>query len=644
MRTHGDYALVQLWPDRDRARRLMRADSLAAIRFELIERDADVAGWIDLVFAAGGATYVLPGVLAQLSMVAGQDPGALLWPRESAVAADAVPAIADRVLAHVGALFRGEMVPSERAIELVACEPFRAARARGELGAAPLGTVLPRMAPWIYAGRSATGIAARIAGGDAALGAAVLRGFGIASEIAGHPDGLDWYGVVSQPCSGAPALVVDETGTGDARLALRRPAIVAGWREIPITAPRPMDVAFAFDERDERAGSFWVREKESARSRVAAEPVRASRIGARLALVARDDVRADAEADTDQIDAIAEQFGRALGAEVRILRYAEDGEAAASDLTVVFGDLSDAGCKAALQRAAARERPFLVVPEPFAPYAAWYEAALAAMFHTWDDDEATARSVAAFDAGAFDAGVPFLRPPGVPEAEPIPALARASAVVIGPNHEQGKVAVYMAGSAAPSLAALPLLPATDSTGEVRTGAKSFAFAHASATPRSGLLLAAFALRDTSVPFVIATTGADAAFCARLRRVAGPYTTVLVDPSVETIDGLYREAGMFVDLSLRPRGPSRLLRALRAGALPVVMASSPLASFFVQSDLIPRAALESVRHTLVRLWKSPLRQARAQTLARASDALLGTGDPFAEIHQLFVAFAPGFGLT
>ena len=644
MRTHGEHALLGLWADPVRTHALVRADALAAIRFELVERAGTALGWIDLTFVADGEIHVVPGLLTDLADAVLGDAGALVWPRYASAAAAAVPEIAERVSAHLAGLLGARAVPAEDARLLGAPSPaFDAARKRGDVGAAPLRVVLTRMAPWVHTARVAGGEAARISAKNGALGAAVLRTFGIASEFRPGDDARAWYAVTSSALRCAPGIVVDDDGTSLAdeayHVALGRPR-GEGWREIAIAAPRPLDRTLSDDGGDDAGnGSFWVREavRHDVPPATPAQP--ALPAAGRVAILARADLHTQADVDTDHIDALADGL-RAAGATVHVSAYLDRNAIPPVDCTVAFGDLADPAYREALQRP--RPHPLVAVPEPLAPYAAWFEAAAIELLAAFGDDEQLELRTLAFDAGELPVTGVERTGRGSRDGgrEITVALRGASAIVVGPGDEGAVLTRAAGGDALPIVPVLPLIAASAAPARGLAGRRPFAFAHAPAIPRSGLLALAFALRDVDLPLIVATSGGDARYLTLLRHAAGPYTSIIVDPPADRLAALYAQAALFVDVALRPRGSGRLLRAIRAGALPLVVAGSPSASFVGPGELIPRATLESIRDALLRRHRSPLRAARAAALQQAAEAMFDGTDPLRAFRGTLARFVPG----
>jgi hypothetical protein len=641
MRTFGEFALLDLWADRARAERLVQAESLAALRFELVEREGAALGWADLTFALGEETYVVAGVMFDPNALPRLDPGTLVWPRGAAFAAAAIPEVAERVVRHLDVLLRSRAVPGERAVELRPLPAFARARARGELGAAPLATALVRMAPWVYAGRAAGGGEARIDGRDAALGAAVLRRLGFRVEAAAPAEELAWYGCVTAALGARPVLGAgSRAAEAPFALALDAPPD-ADWSAVAIATPRPLDVALAYDPVEPRAATFWLR-----------RPTQAARVQPRanlapapghIVLVGREDLFRQPDADTDHVVALTAGL-RAGGASVEIVGYGDDDAAHFADVGVLLGDLRDPAFAAALARAAARELPFITMPEPLAAHDAWHEYALE-LLRPWQDDDGLGPLMASLDAGTLQiGGLPRLRPTPEPTPELRAAFLRTAGVVTGPEGgPRGPLGDVMGGEKLPILPTLPVLPDDCAAPVLSSSALRYVLAHGPGQPRSGLITLAYALRELDLPLVLATTSGDDTFVRILRRAAGPHATVLVDPSAETLTALYRETTLFVDLAPRPRGSARLMRALRCGALPVLVAGSPFANLLQPFELIPRATVESVRATVERIWRSPLRVARTVALRRAADALFADGDGLGELRQLLGSIEPGLAL-
>jgi hypothetical protein len=630
MRTHGDYSVCQLWPFGADERELIAAGRLAVARFESIRRSSKMWGWLDLTFARDDATTLVSGILVDVIAASRNDPSALIFPRgaAAAIAVEREWELTSFLLPQLRMLTRARAVPSEEIMRFVPCEAFERARDAGEFGAAPLAAALVRMAPWVAAARLATGGPIAIHGRDWALGAAVARRFGVAVTRSSDVRADGWYRVIAGTVDDAPEVSVADTfaggGTAPFCVALDAAEIASrDARVVGVPQPLPMEAVLTYDPDDAPEicrfavaaphRAFVVPERARTRPRTASRS---------LVMLVRDDFPAAPDADSDELGELALR-ARAAGIDVSFAAAGDLGALDTGAAVLACGAFDDPAFAQTLTALAGRTGPFAVVFTPAAPGAVRHEAALSPVVQA-EDDELLESASRAFDARTLDSGVraPLPPPGGVALTQLAAALSGAALLVpaVTDNRETFGLAELTFTVAGPIV---PPDEGDDDAGSV-CGHGPFIFAHAPATPRSGLLALALALRDTEIPCVIAAAVADLDYATELRRMAGPRTIVLSNASDGLINALYRQATIFVDSSIRPRGVSRIVRAARSGALPVVFAESPLAPLLPAESLVPRLAIVDLRDTLVRLWHSPL-LAHHRSTARAMFATT-LGDP------------------
>jgi hypothetical protein len=586
-------------------------------------------GWLDLTFVHEEATTLVSGILIDVIAASRNDPSALIFPRVAAPAIDAEREwdLTSFLLPHLRMLTRARAVPIEEIMRFNPCAAFERARAGGELGAAALAVALARMAPWVAAARLASAGPMMIRTADWALGAAVARRFGLAVTRSPDVRRDEWYGVDAGTAGGSPEVTVVETfaDAGDAPICVALDAggfAACDGRVISVPKPLPMEAVLTYDPGDgPETGCFGVTAPRRSCAAPARPRARQRSTAKRLVLLVRDDFSAVPDADTDELNELALR-ARAAGIDVAFAGLGDIDALDAGVLPVACGALDDPAFAQALAALAARSESFAAVLTPAAPDATWYEAALSRIVLAEDDDllEAACR---AFDARTLHAGVRVTSPPRVAAQGALTAALSAAALIV-PALTDGSEAF---GPAAMTFAATgPVVPPDEGDDDAGTicGRGPFIFAHASATPRSGLLGLALALRDTEITCVIAATVAELGYVTELRRIAGPRTIVLTTATAGLINALYRQATIFVDASIRPRGVSRIVRAARSGALPVVFAESALAPLLAAESVVPRPAIVDLRDTLVRLWYSP-KLANRRSVARTMFATT-LGDP------------------
>jgi len=628
VRTCADYGELQLWAAAPDVASLVRAEHLAVVRFELIERGGAAAGWIDLTFAHAARTCVLPGILVDLPLGLQGDPAAFAWPRAAGAMLDVevAQALAQRLLVQFAAWTSARVVPAEAIAYEVPCPPFDAARAAEDVGAAPLRAVLLRVAPWVYVARLAGRGPAQVESTDAALGAAVLRRFGVPAAGVVDERAAAWYALAREAPTERPGLIVrdrapDDDGGGVTVVLRERPAPAGRWCTVGVTLPVPMDVAFAFEIGDAPAARHvWVRTPSApAPTASARAPVARRRPAVPLAFLVRDDFERVPDADVDEIGALL-QVAHANGVETRILAQQQVGALDPRALPIAAGDVRDVAFCAVIETLVRRGGPFIVWLQPIGAYPHWHERVLGVALRQPTDDAQLLAAARAYDLRALVLeDVPMTEPAEQQaQRERLAAgLANAPAVVLPATQSLAVVAQEYGLRGRPLVPIPPIVPAEERNAAASSawGDAPFIFAHGAAEPRSMLLLAVLALRDAAIPLVVAADGVDVAYAAVLRSLAGPYTTVLANVPPELVGECYRRAAIALDLTLRPRGLARLVRSARAGALPVVFADSPLAPLLDTDTVVPRRGVSDLRDALTTLWHSPLRAQQARAAAR-----------------------------
>jgi len=181
------------------------------------------------------------------------------------------------------------------------------------------------------------------------------------------------------------------------------------------------------------------------------------------------------------------------------------------------------------------------------------------------------------------------------------------------------------------------VPASEGTSDgalALTGGRPYAFVHAGGGLASNLAAVLLALRDVPIPLVVATSYLDHAYAATMRRIAGAHAVIVTDADPACIDALYRHATLFIDLALRSRGLARIVRAARAGAIPVVFAEAAAARLLPAECTIARSGIVDVRDAVLRLWHAPGRDAIGRRVQASLGATLGSEASVAAAVQRF----------
>jgi hypothetical protein len=454
--------------------------------------------------------------------------------------------------------------------------------------------------------------------------------------------GAAWY-APAERVDGAPAAgIADDladAAPAPVRCSFRAPAAQAGpVRRVGIVEPLPVDVAFSTDPADGPAcTAYWVATEPAALASAVRTPV-ATRGGALpLAFVVRPDFETAPDADTDELGELRTRL-HAAGIESSIVPGAVAFPPEAAVIPVLWGALTDAHVVATATRLAP-SRPFAVMAAPDSPYAAWFEAAIYTVAKSAVDQERLDHFLRAFDQRRLDIGNPPLVAP--PAERDVTALVRpfsgrcfvAVAATDGggptadrlglPDLDVRSLAPFVPAPAGPSDAALAL-----------TGGHPYAFVHATGGLAANLSAVLLALRDVPIPLVVVASYLDHAYAATMRRIAGVHAVILTDADPACVDALYRHATLFVDASLRSRGLSRIVRAARAGAVPLVFAEAATARLLPPECTVTRTGVVDVRDAVLRLWHAPGRDALGRRVRAALGETLGAESSVAGAVQQF----------
>jgi hypothetical protein len=573
------------------ARRVARLETLAVARFETVFWENTAVSLLDLTFHDGVDVALLAGIAIDTVKLAQNEGTACFWAPATIAAHGA--ALLDEFEAAVTpwlrTLVRGRVASGESIRRYAPCAAFEAARAREDLGAAPIGRVLAGVAPFAYARRFAAGAVVEIRSAHAARGAAVLRTVAATVAFRDSAEACAWFGVVPGATAGPVDLAVVES-PGDApaeaaRIVVRSAADVPGmpWRLLPIPEPVPMDWPLTFDEADAPAVGFFAAraaDRVLRPRRSAGRPRAAADSAGRIAILLRPDAFVAADADLDEARELALLL-ESIGIEARLFVSDRDVLAFGPDLVHVFAAHADERWAGAAARLHALGVPYVVSLEPLADNPVWEERALTFMSNVIDgDDRERFRSFFKRRALTLPPGEPdpvasdeYLRRTAAETTE----LLRAAAAVFTTDDAQTLRARFGLPPeltvCAPGLLLAPEPDEEDPAALLPSG--PFVFAHGPIVPSHHALSLADALAGTDVPLVLAGPVSDVLYAARIARTALDGIIVLGDPAPGLVAALYRRATVFVDPALRPVSALRAARAALCGALPAVPSSSPL---------------------------------------------------------------------
>ncbi len=118
MRLHDEFPELAIGPYGDRERALTTPAALAVVRFELVTHANVARGRLELTFARGDVSVVIPGALVDLALLAAGNPAAVRVPRAAAGLFDesSFAALVDLLVPHLRLLVRARTVPLEATI------------------------------------------------------------------------------------------------------------------------------------------------------------------------------------------------------------------------------------------------------------------------------------------------------------------------------------------------------------------------------------------------------------------------------------------------------------------------------------------------------------------------------------------------
>ena len=578
MRTHRTHEIIAPWST---ARPVLDPAQLAVVRIEPVLRQRRPAFVLDFFLHDGGATTVIPLVLADPAVVVERDREPLVFPHGTPGGDAFARALAERILPHLERLvLHGERI-AEHVVAFAPAEQFDAARAAGCFGAAPLRDALTRLAPYRYARRFARGRSVRIDAPDAAGGWALLRAVGTVGVAAARRDAaaLAWYG--DAPCASDAradvAIVAGDGDAGDAPCVLRldppeHDALRGGAHVVEIVDPLPLDVGITFDPAEGPARRWFAVERapEPAPRALPDLTYRAAggsagRIGV---ILGRGDALLHPAADTDEARALV----AALHAEGFDAMLAESpDELDGADLVHAIGTRD--GRRARLIVDAARRRGIPVAVHAHdedAAHGGWWGADVTRYCFEYGADE---HDVAAYLAllakravsvGAARADAPFAPPEAAPD-EAAAALRDAS-VVFAATQAEADAIRRRTGRRGPTVVVPPLAPGAAPLPVGRlAGADRFILLHAPIGPAGNALLVARCAALAELPLIVTGPVVDASYLERVREFGGPGLVVLAgEPAPGIAAGLRAAAGVVVDAAWVGDGGARLAAAALAG--------------------------------------------------------------------------------
>ncbi len=583
MRRHRTHEIIAPWST---GTPVLDASRLAAVRVEPVLRQRRAALSLDLYLAGDDGDTIVPLVLVDPAMVIDRDRDPLVFPFETPGDDRFALGVADRILPHLESLIlRGERVV-EHVLFLAPAPRFRAARAVGCFGAAPLRHSLTRLAPYRYARRFVRGRSVQIDAPDAVGGWALLRGLCAAGVAASRRDAaaMAWYGDAPVAAASAEVAILDAgADPGDAACVLRLdPATDFGRTDpsaftVEVVDPLPLDVGLVFDPAEGPVRRWFAVERApepDVRVAPPRAPATAGSSAGRIAVIAgRADGRLRPSADTDEADALIAAL-RAEGFDAPADSAAH--ELNGADLVHVVGTRDGRRVRAIVEQARRAGIPVAVhAYDEDAAAGGWWGVEVTRYCFEYGSDEGDVATYLgllakrAVTVGEVGTDVPYA-PDAAGVADASVALCEASVVFVA-TWDEAESLRQRTGRKGPIEIVVPLAAQADPSPIGRlVGSDRFALVHAPIGPIWNQLLVARCAADASIPLVLTGPVADASYLERVREFGGAGLIVLPgEPSAGTAAALRASAGVVVDAAWVGDGGSRLVAAVLAGAQLVV---------------------------------------------------------------------------
>ncbi len=614
MRFHSRYPLLQLWSGD--ALQIVDAQTLSVARVEVcITEPTGGAGMVDLVFADRDRIAVVPFVRIDPSSLVQRERTPMIWPAAARIlGADKLSAIEERVLPWLQALVLARQQQCD-VVRYFADAGFTriydAARTARFLGAARYDTVMPALAPYVYAARFSSERSVGIVDAYGASGAAMLRTR--ATDVRADLRSAERDALAAQ-WFGAPAFG-DVTGTydvvvapADAPLQARAVQITLdaedeNARVIPVASSVPIDILVSFDPEDAPvARTFSVRSNVRRALRgLTSAPVPAAAGGSSgsILLLMREDFERAPDADVEEAALLASRL-RGEGFLVDVRAPSGVADTYHPDIVHAFALMGDA-IEGVLGRMRRRGTPIVANPNlGAAPQEAiWGPDILAAVYARAMDDAVLADHLDLVRLRKL------ITDASTPATKPIPGLAYVDVALVASEPERSHLREVL-GFRGESVPYAPVF-----SGDVRTGADiasltgtaPFILVHAPVDWRTNIPMLAAAAAELGLPLVIA--GPPVNFgCLRHSVHVAPELIIHL-PSVDEaeLDALYRSAHVFADVAWGPQGLQRLARAVASGCRLLVSQASWARSIWDGAVSADPGSAESITAALERAWSA-----------------------------------------
>ena len=626
------FSAFDLRLDAGAAKGLLSPDCLAVARLEPT-LSIRYEGLLDLTFERDGRFLTVPLLKVEAAMLVTRESDPLIWPRwiRDLLPGDAADRIQEMIFpwlrARVLARFENDESIHVFSESDATRSDFGRARSLGLLGAAPFSDVIRSAAAAMYARRLARGRSAGVYDPDGGNGAAFL--IGCAASVYFDSGNAEqnafvrrWFSTLSfapsQVATVDVAVGLRERLPAGAELVVRGAALA---NEHPIIAarPLPLTVMLSFDSDDSVADASFavaVRAEAAERAPTLAEPIAVGGSAGNVAIVVREDLWSNPDADTDAVRVLARRL-EAEGFTPSVSIASRPLHSDAVDVVHVVGHRHASAIHANLKSLRERGIPIVVMPYLDDPggVAAWGTSTTLGALRAIPDDAFYEEYLGAIAMKRlfWEVPIPNAAPAPDPDVRALLELA-SSIVVVSKEEEQRARAGFGYRGPATCVPALfdTALPASV---DALVGHDDFVLVHTSIEPRGGAIFAALAASKAGFTAVVTGPIGNSEYYTYLQMLADDRVIFLPERSLEAgqLAGLYGRARVFLDASWSGHGLHRLARAAAGGAALVASSTSLASSVFGASvELVDPAGVDAIVEGLRRAWEAA--PVRGETLA------------------------------
>ncbi|MEO6913375.1 MAG: hypothetical protein ABI182_05085 [Candidatus Baltobacteraceae bacterium] len=662
MRSHSARSTFICWRETAALREIVGVDSLVAARYEPLIRQTTPACGLDLTFVRDGRVAVIPFITVDAAMLIERELEPLVWPKAVAdVLSDAIiDPITEAVLPWIESLTLSRAVSSELLRmfgDAASISIFESARRLGLLGAAPYASVVTSAAPYVYAARFAYGKRAAVRDPRGATGSAILArsARSIAADLGDERTNRtarqwfdrDCYGPIGEEPYDLLIAAGDlAVASGEYAVQIELDRQIPGTLDCAVVKPVPFDVMVSFDPGDgpiERRFSVAVEKPGLFREpRGVVQPRAEGGSGGRILLAARESWQRSDDADTDALRELAGRL-RDEGFAADIVAAGEIADLPECDLLHILGQVRPDEMLALIERARTANIPCVVTPmaQDVAREALWGAAMVPVSYRVATDDVGIDEYLGALARRRLQAdGMPGLG------QEPFSgytrtlgqALQLASVVLVSGSAEEAFIRDRYSVSGAihamsPYLNTLTMPEPIDAM----AGTGDFILCHAPIETRCNQMLLARAAMQLKLPLVLAGPVCEADYYMLLREFCDESVAFLPDCTAGQINGLYRRARVYADVSWNSYGLHRIARAGVSGSALVVSdagyAAALLGPGIWQAD---PASTESIKVAIGDAW-SHVRESSVK-IAETCGRIAAACDPVLSFKTIISAYA------